>query len=157
MLHARKVWGRLAFAIVLCQRQASAGRKYVLEHPARATSWSTQAMAQLLRGLDCYKVEFDFCMAGMMPWDILGQAPAKKRTGIATNSKALATTLANLQCDGSHRHVILMGGKAKQCEKYPEDFCRLVCSTIMDEKFKVHKCGKLRPICDSLFISFGNF
>ena len=45
---------------------------------------------------------------------------AKKRTAVMTNSKHLAETLRLAQCDKSHSHVQLVGGKAKQCEVYPE-------------------------------------
>ena len=80
-------------------------------------------------------------MAGMLSADLEGEAPAKKRTGVATNSKSLAKTLSKLQCDHLHRHVQLMGGKAKRCEIYPECFCELVCKTVMEEKNFSEKFG----------------
>ena len=112
----KEAMGHLAFAIILCQRQAAAGRKYVLVQPARAISWGTNVMAQLLKDLDCIKLEFDFCMSGMISYDMWGTAPARKRIRIATNSRGLASTLEKLQCDGGHRHAQLIGGKAKRCD-----------------------------------------
>ena len=37
--------------------------------------------------------------------------PAKKRTGILTNSEAVASLLDRAQCDGKHEHVPLLGGE----------------------------------------------
>ena len=50
-----------------------------------------------------------------------------------TNSKHLAEILRQAQCDGSHRHEQLVGGKAKQCEIYLEKFCQLICTAIKRE------------------------
>ena len=58
--------------------------------------------------------------------DDQGEAPARKRTKVATNSKAIAAALERYQCDGLHRHVTLENGRAKACEKYPDKFCRVV-------------------------------
>ena len=58
---------------------------------------------------------------------------AKKRTAVMTNSKHLAETLRLAQCDKSHSHVQLVGGKAKQCEVYPEKFAQLICESIKRE------------------------
>ena len=49
------------------------------------------------------------------------------------NSKHAAETLRLAQCDGAHRHELLVNGKAKQCEIYPEKFFRLICESIRGE------------------------
>ena len=76
-------------------------------------------------GAICTK--FDFCMLGMVGEDDLGIAPAKKTTGIMTNGKVIAEVISQHRCDGLHRHVHLVHGKAKACEIYPEPFRRTLC------------------------------
>ena len=55
-------------------------------------------------------------MLGMRSKDASGSAPAKKRTGVMTNSPELADTLAKFQSDSTHRRVVLEGGRPKACE-----------------------------------------
>ena len=69
-------------------------------------------------------------MLGMRSKDASGSAPAKKRTGVMTNSPELADTLAKFQCDSTHRHVVLEGGRPKACEEYPDEFCEVVLRAI---------------------------
>ena len=56
------------------------------------------------------------------------------------NSRHLAECLRQAQCDGSHKHEQLAGGKAKQCEVYPEKFAQLMCAAfgreIADAKWR---------------------
>ena len=54
-----------AFATLLCRRQAQAGRYFAMEHPASATSWTTQLANALGRVPNARAVQFDFCMLGM--------------------------------------------------------------------------------------------
>ena len=122
----------VAFAMVLCKRQLEAGRKFVYEHPASATSWGLSLVNEMFKWKGVQKVSFDFCMAGMQ----VDGVPAKKRTSILTNSDALVKELLNRQCNTNHEHVLLVGGKAAQCQVYPKEFCVLVCKTVMEEKNK---------------------
>ena len=41
--------------------------------------------------------------------------------------------LRRAQCDGSHLHGQLIGGKAKACEVYPDPFVELICEGILKE------------------------
>ena len=75
------------------------------------------------------RIAFDVCMAWVKATGDDGvEGPARKRTGIATNSEAVAEALGSLQCDRRHAHVPLLGGKATGCQAYPEDFCHIVCA-----------------------------
>ena len=67
------------------------------------------------------RTNFDFCMLGMKGEDAEGTAPAKKTTGILTNARIIAEVLSQCRCDGKHRHVHLVNGRAKPCEVYPVD------------------------------------
>ena len=46
----------VAFALKLCKIQADAGRKFVFEHPASASSWKFALMQVLLERSDVHKV-----------------------------------------------------------------------------------------------------
>ena len=45
-------------------------------------------------------------------------------------------------CDGGHRHVTLLDGLSKKCQVYPDEFCELVCRTVMGEKDANNKNSK---------------
>ena len=138
-----KMWNgmrHLAFAIEVCRIQARAGRYFAFEHPASATSWTTGMMQALLGTAGAQRVTFDFCTLGMMTKDNDGQpGHAMKKTAVLTNSGHLASILRKAQCDGSHRHIPLEGGKAKGCEVYTEFFCDAICMAtkleIADERW----------------------
>ena len=80
----------LAFAALICRKQATEGRHYLFEHPATATSWSTRVMKSVTSIDGNFTVDFDFCMAGMKSKDERGTGAAKKRTRLATNCKEVA-------------------------------------------------------------------
>ena len=69
-------------------------------------------------------------MLGMRSKDASSSAPAKKRTGVMTNSPELADTLAKFEGESTHRHVVLEGGRLKACEEYPDEFCEVVLGAI---------------------------
>ena len=58
----------------------------------------------------------------------------KKRASVVTNSKRLADALRQKQCTADSEHANTMGGKAEQCQVYPDDFCELVCREVKAEK-----------------------
>ena len=124
----------LKFAMELCIMQHNAGRLFIFEHPESASSWSTKVVSTLAQVQGVYKVAFDFCMMGMKSKDDNGEEhPAKKRTGILTNSEATASILRRAQCDGGHVHVPLLNGRAGPCQAYPDKFCRLICEGLRQE------------------------
>ena len=79
-------------------------------------------------------VNCDFCTFGMQTMDNQGHGGlARKRTKVMTNSKYVAEALRHHQCNGKHQHVVLDGGKAKACERYPEAFSELIVRALMRE------------------------
>lgn len=57
----------------------------------------------------------------------------RKRTKLMTNSWWIAQELQK-QCDGTHKHVQLLRGKAKLAAEYPKGLCRAICRGLMREK-----------------------
>ena len=117
----------LCFAALICLIQHKAGRYFIFEHPDAAESWRTRVMSLVADLPGVVRTKFDFCMLGMTSEDEKGRAPVRKTTGILTNGATIAEVIGRARCDGQHRHIPLLHGKAKSCEVYPEKFCRRIC------------------------------
>jgi len=64
--------------------------------------------------------------------DESGRALVKKPTAFMTNSPEIARRL-NQRCVGGHRHITLIGGRAKRAEVYPEQLCREILLGLVDQ------------------------
>ena len=118
----------------IADMQANDGRKFVFEHPVGASSWGLETVRRVASIPDVYSVDFDFCELGMTSVDEQGEAPAKKRTRILTNSQEIAQSISRAQCSGTHRHVALVGGRASACQVYPDMFCDTLCAAYSREE-----------------------
>ena len=101
----------------------------MLEHPLSARSWKEDCVRDLLKLEGVYLLDFDQCEYGLVSWDEHGVAPAKKPTRIITNMQHARVTLSK-RCTKTHRHVILMNGKAKYAQKSPEELCMAMLETL---------------------------
>ena len=72
------------------------------------------------------------CRYGMHSKDEQGIGMVKKPTGFLSNSEFVRTQLQN-KCLGGHRHIALLGGKARACQVYPDKLCRAMLKGIRDE------------------------
>jgi hypothetical protein len=88
---------------------------------------------------DCELVEVDMCDFGLTASDEYGEALVRKRTKVLTNSPEVARRIAR-KCTGDHRHVHLIGGRAKRAQLYPRAFSQAVCEGIAAEK-RLHGLG----------------
>ncbi len=66
--------------------------------------------------------------------------PVMKPTRFMTNSREIARKLQK-QCDGSHEHVPLEGGRAKMAQVYPDELCRKICHGLM---MQLEQDGRVR-------------
>ena len=76
-----------------------AGRKYVFEHPASATSWKMPELIELALLDGAHASVFHMCQYGMTAADKVGSAPVYKPTRILTNSE-VAADKCNKKCQG---------------------------------------------------------
>ena len=53
-------------------------------------------------------------------------------TGFMSNSEYVLNRLSR-RCDRSHRHIALVGGRAKRAEVYPEQLCREILIGLLDQ------------------------
>ena len=105
-------------AVELCLLQAKLGGSFVLEHPKSSTAWSLPAVARLMEVPGLQSQTFHVCCYGLKARDKFGEDWVNKPTMIMTNSEAIAQK-ASARCTGGHRHVHLIGGKAKAAAIYP--------------------------------------
>jgi len=124
-----KDWGKfeeavkmVEFAVEMCLMQHRAGRHFVFEHPAGASSWRLPCLAELreIQGVD--STTFNMCQFGMVLSDKDGPGLVYKPTRACSNSGALIEKVSR-RCQGGHRHVHLESGRAKLAAKYPEGLC----------------------------------
>ena len=139
--------GHLKFCIEIYRIQMKAGRLFMHEHPHSASSWKMKEVLEIMAMSGVGTVTIDMCAFGMVAVDQDGEAPAKKTTSVMSNSpevlKSVSRKCANgdpSRRDEHHRHVQLVGGKAKACQIYPRDFCRAVCQGVASEK-KLRELG----------------
>jgi len=120
-----KEYGRthLKFACKLYEVQRELQLYFLHEHPTSASSWKESCVTELLQKPGVQKVNSDMCVYGMEQEDEQGRALIKKPTSFMTNAPAIARRLA-VKCQGGHRHITLIGGRAKRAEIYPQQLCR---------------------------------
>ena len=139
----------LRFTAELCAMQHEAGRLFLFEHPASASSWDTQVLRTLAEVDGVHHIKFDFCTLGMVTQDDQGRdVPAKKRTAVLTNSHAVANLLRGAQCRGDHFHLQLVNGRAGPCQVYPDKFTKLICEGIKRELDTVRWRNEMYEVFD---------
>ena len=106
---------KLCFETYEFQRRG--GRYFAHEHPSTATSWSSPFVLEMLLREDVELVEVNMCNFGMTSSDAEGEGLVRRRTNILTNLPEVAKRVAR-RCSGDHRHVNLIGGRAKRGQIY---------------------------------------
>ena len=129
----------IKFCFEMYELQRKAGRFFMHEHPSSARSWNLPEVLEMLLKEEVELVEVDMCDFGMTASDEYGEALVRKRTKVLTNSSEVAKRIAR-KCNGQHRHVHLIGGKAKRAQLYPRAFNRAVCEGVAAQK-RLHALG----------------
>ena len=107
------------FAVSMAFSQIKAGKYFLFEHPASASSWKDPWMERLARAPGVIKVTADQCMYGLTATAPGGEVnPARKPTTFLTNSFSMAQQLS-ARCDGSHSHTPLHGKQLEAAAFYP--------------------------------------
>ena len=109
----------MRFAIKIYRLQVEGGRFFIHEHPNSASSWKLQEMAKFMDDIGIGKVVGHMCRFGMESQDEQGIGLVKKPTGFLSNSAVVRDQLER-KCIGGHRHVALVGGRAKACQIDPK-------------------------------------
>ncbi len=85
-------------------RQCRWQRYFVMEHPARASSWKKPCVKDLARDYDMHQTTFDQCRVGLL--SPVSHIPMKKTTILLHNIAGLHKTFANLRCNSAPVHMI---------------------------------------------------
>ena len=117
----------LIFVCQLYKRQILAGRKFLHEHPRYAASWDLYMVREVEAMEGVLVVDGDQCCFGQWGTDNLGEALCLKATRWMTNDEHMAAEVGK-RCTNfgqqdkrlHHRHVMLIGGRARAMEHYPE-------------------------------------
>ena len=117
----------LKFTFRLIEKQVAAGRYFLFEHPAHATSWLLDFVIAMAARPGVQRVLAHQCRFGLKGTDQLGEALVKKPTRFLTNCDAIARKL-DRGCCGGHRHANTVGNSAmlRQCAIYPPAFCQAI-------------------------------
>ena len=122
----------LEFCMRLCRIQHDQGLYFLFEHPATASSWGNGMVRELMMMPKVHRVVGNMCMFDMMQADGQGVARVKKPTGFMTNSQCIADRLS-VKCSGMHRHIVLINGRAKAAEVYPDKLCKEIVKGLVEQ------------------------
>ena len=96
----------LQFSLQLGRIQQSAGRAFVHEHPAKATSWRVPELVNMINSGDFNTLYFDMCRFGLRsPHGAL----MKKPTMLLYAGLPNLREYLGLRCRCIHRHQLIMG------------------------------------------------
>ena len=125
----------LSFMCELYRMQLAAGRYFLHEHPAHATSWQDQEMKALLVEAGVVTAVCDQCMYGRESYD---GSPVKKPTQFMTNAPELAKRFT-VRCTGrGGKCSRRAGGVHLQCR---DKVARK--AAVYDFKLSSHSCWML--------------
>ena len=128
----------LDFAIEIYTIQLKAGRHFLHEHPAGATSWKYPGMLELMGNPHIGVVVGDQCCYGLKarvsksPEEYL---PAMKPTRFLSTSEEVLKRLSR-RCKRAHKHQQLHGGRASAAAIYPPGLCRAILKGIEAQKLR---------------------
>ena len=129
----------LQFASQCYWDQIERGMFFLHEHPATASSWNMECIAEVAAHPGVYTVVSDMCRWGMKVRDEIPEDPTqpyliKKPTKWMTNCRQLADLLS-LRCEGNHSHVRLEGGNlTKKAASYPLPLVRDILKVVSKVK-----------------------
>lgn len=122
----------LRFTIQLYKLQLKAGRHILHEHPTNATSWHLPEMLEFMAEHNLDKFTGHMCRFELTTSEEQGEGLVKKPPGFLTSSPVIRGRL-EVNCVGGHRHIPLMGGKAKECQGYPPKLCHAIAAGLREQ------------------------
>ena len=112
----------LTFCCAVYRWQVERGAHFLHEHPWGASSWKLACVQSVSALPGVTVVCGDQCQFGQKAWHQgthgWERRHARKRTGWMTSLRPLAEALS-CRCSGEHLHATLIGGTAKETERYP--------------------------------------
>ena len=135
----------LGFALGVYAWQVKRGKYFLHEHPASASSWTTQEVEAVRRMDSVSTVTCDACVFGMKAIDEDGQEkPVKKPTKWMSNAPRLLRSLG-YRCSGRHQHTQLLGGRAAAAAIYPPELVLAIVKGLQAQREEDARLGKAAP------------
>ena len=133
----------IEFCCHLYRKQLDAGRYFLHEHPAGATSWSLPCVRELLERSDVERIVGHMCAFGMQSEDEGGRGLVYKPTGFMSNSRVILNHLER-KCENArhraagkheccHRHVVLTNGRASAAAVYPPGLVKAILEGLKEQ------------------------
>ena len=111
--------------VALTQHQT--GRKFLFEHPACASSWSTQ-MVSLVTGLEgVMLITVDLCTLGMADEDERSHC---RMTTIVTNDSVVADAFRPYRCARDHNYASAGSRHSRGAQEHDRLFCEVLMTAL---------------------------
>ncbi len=137
----------LTFAAAVYKLQVLAGRHFLHEHPAGATSWTHPTIAKLLATSGVSAVVAHQCAFGLQTnTQDGGRAPAMKPTRFMSSAPAVLEALSR-KCPGGHAHAPLLGGtRARDAAVYPPGLCKAIAQGAAEQLRRDNRARGIRAV-----------
>ena len=136
--------------IALYREQIKAGRYFVHEQPASASSWSLYCTREVGRMKGVVTVRADMCQFGPKTVHKGHEGYARKPTRFMTNSPLMAVKLGRV-CSRGHEHIPLLERRLGPVARHTEELCRCICRGIISQKLcdrnRVRPVGRAIHMC----------
>ena len=119
----------IRFCVKMYWKQLKAGRYFLHEHPAQASSWELRELQEVIAQVGVFDVTSHMCAFGMTsidPDDRERRLPVMKPTRFLTNSWCLRGEL-DRRCQCTVKHGNLLCGRAAAAAIYPGKLCEAIC------------------------------
>ncbi|CAJ1332419.1 unnamed protein product [Effrenium voratum] len=121
------------------------GRYFLHEHPKPSRSWREPRIEKLQAMDGVYTVQAPMCKCHMKAEDGQGVGLVRKETCYVTNSAEMAKALEG-RCEGRHRHVHLINGRAREAQVYPPKLVNAILKGIKKELMNKGETSELSSI-----------
>ena len=132
----------LDFTMHLYRKQVAAGRLFLHEHPAHATSWQEPTVKAIMELPGVGRIDADQCQYGSeVQFGRYKGEPVKKPTGFMSNGPKILQALSK-KCSGAHgecsrskggNHVMASGRVARDAARYSPGLCKAIIRGITAE------------------------
>lgn len=122
----------LEHSMMGARKQVQKKKKFMFEHPWRASSWDQPSVESVRAMEDVYTVDFDMCAVGMLSPK---GSPVRKRTRIMSNCYSLIQRLRSCQCSRDHEHRTVQGSElghkmSTWCQIYPPGLVQILAENV---------------------------
>ena len=128
------------------EEQHRKGRFFLHEHPKPSASWQEKCIQRVQELDGVFTVQAPMCKWHMVSEDGQGIGYVKKETQWVTNSWEVAQAIEG-KCEGGHRHVRLVNGRARYAQVYPP---KLVSAILKGIRQELRNAGELSALAETV-------